>query len=111
MPEVRVSDSPVCDFCSSPEPRYLEDCETFEAWAMGHPSLPPALIGRSEGAWSACMPCHEMIQARKWAALQRRAVDALCRKWPEMPRSRVQKGVELIHGQFRAHKPVEGLNP
>ena len=110
MVEVRVSDAPVCDFCSDAEPRYIEDCETFETWMIG-PGLPPAFVGESQGGWSSCEPCHQLIAARKWHTLTRRATDAMVRKYPDMPRSRVQKGVEIIHGTFRAHKPVSAINP
>jgi len=104
--EVRVSPYPVCDFCSEVEPRYLEDCETFMALP-----LDPSWPARSRGAWASCVPCHTLILARKWKPLQQRAVDAMLRKYPKMPKSRVQHGVELIHAQFRNHRPVEDLNP
>lgn len=110
MVELRVGPGNVCDFCSDEEPHYIEDCETFEAWALG-PGLEALPIGISEGGWSSCVPCHEMIKARKWHTLQRRAVDAMVRKYPDMPKNRVQHGVEIIHGAFRAHKPVSSLNP
>lgn len=113
MVEVRVEEYPVCDFCSDIEPRYLEDCETFESylWGEGMDPNKPEYIGKSLGAWAACEVCHRLIDARKWATLKRRAVDAMCRKHPEMPRNRVEKGVDIIHGTFRAHKPVSDINP
>ena len=95
-----------CDFCSNEEARYLEDCETFTAVLIGY-----GVIGESTGAWMACPTCHAMIQARKWRHLQQRAVEAMVRKYPAAPKDRVQKGVEIIHGAFRAHRPVESLNP
>lgn len=106
MPEVRVSEAPVCDFCSSEEPRYLEDCEDFEAKPFD-----VTFKAMSRGAWAACATCHTMIQHRHWKLLKERAVAALLSKYPSLPKSRVQHGVELIHGQFRNHKPVEDLNP
>jgi hypothetical protein len=96
----------LCDFCSEAQPRYMEDCETFTAVLIG-----AGLIGQSTGAWAACPTCHAMVQGRKWRHLQQRAVAAMLRKYPTMPKNRVQHGVELIHGMFRAHKPVESLNP
>ena len=107
---MRVGPGVVCDFCSDEHPRYLEDCETFEMIAAS-PGLPTVRIGGSEGAWSACEACHQMIKARKWRHLQNRAVEAMMRKYPTMPKNRVQKGVEIIHGAFRGHKSVESLNP
>lgn len=111
--EVRVAQGAQCDFCSDEEPHYLEDCETFESflWGEGMDPNKPEYIGRSVGAWASCSACHQMVQARKWRALARRAVEAMQRKHPDIPKNRVQKGVELIHGTFRAHKPVSEINP
>jgi hypothetical protein len=104
MTEVRVAPDAVCDFCSSDEPRFLEDCETFEAqpFVANYKAY-------ATGAWAACVTCHDLILARQWHPLQKRAVEAFLRKYPNVPKSRVQRGVELIHGQFRAHKPVGDL--
>jgi len=111
--EVRVAQGAVCDFCSDEEPRYLEDCETFESylWGEGIDPNKPEYIGRSVGAWASCGPCHQLIAARKWRHLQNRAVEAMLRKHPDIPKNRVQKGVDIIHGTFRAHKSVDTLNP
>jgi len=108
--EVRVAPHPVCDFCSSAEPRYLEDCETFEVVGLNDAGG-MAYIGKSDNDWAACEVCHQLVQGKKWRQLERRAVDAIQRKYPTMPRNRVQHGVQLIHGAFRTHKRVEDLNP
>jgi len=111
--EVRVAEHPVCDFCSDLEPRYLEDCETYEAylWSPGMDPSKSEYIGHSEGAWAACEVCHQLVQARKWHQLERRAVEAMQRKHPDIPKNRIQKGVAIIHDTFRRHKRIEDINP
>jgi len=104
--EVRVSPFPCCDFCSDVEPRFLENCESFQATL-----LDGTVVGRSRGDWASCAMCHALVQARDWRALKRRAVDAMQRKYPNIPKKRLDYGVDLIHRQFRTHKPVEDLNP
>jgi hypothetical protein len=97
--EVRVSESPCCDFCSSTEPRYLEDARTFTAT-----EIEGVYYTRSEGAWAACVRCHRLIQARNWDRLERRAIQQLLRKHPGIPRDIVAAGVHTEHVRFRAHQ-------
>jgi hypothetical protein len=106
MVEARVAQGAVCDFCSDEEPHYLENCETFVATL-----LDGRTVGRSRGDWASCPTCHGMIATRKWHALKRRAVEAMVAKYPDKPKNRIEHGVDIIHAQFRAHKPVESLNP
>ena len=97
--EVRVSESPVCDFCSDPDPRYLEDARTFTAT-----EIEGELYTRSTGAWAACAVCHRFVQSRDWKALEKRAVNQLQRKHPSIPRETIAAGVHTEHVRFRAHQ-------
>jgi len=108
MPEVRhvdlsVSEFPVCDFCSDTEPRYLESAEDFDVYrAIDAQGVPE--VGTSTGSWAACETCHQLVRARKWHTLERRATDAIMRKHPDFPRSKVAEGVQTMHGLFREHR-------
>ena len=42
----------ICDFCSSPRPRWSYPCPDFEVQGYG-----------SEGAWAACEPCAVLVEA------------------------------------------------
>ena len=108
MPEVRhvdlsVSEFPVCDFCSSPDPLWLESCEDFDVYTAILVDN-TAEIGTSTGAWASCQVCHALVRERKWHTLERRAIDAICAKHPDFPRSRVAEGVQTMHGRFRQHR-------
>ena len=115
MAEVRVSDKPVCDFCSSPEPRWLFRCRNYVATDMlpNHGALPP---NESVGGWLACHKCAVYVQRNDWNGLARRVTadgginptvaasietlpvefisDGLKRVWREFARNRVGAAVE-----------------
>ena len=97
--EVRVALGDVCDFCSSLDPLFVEYASDFDMaleapWGNAH----------SEGGWSSCQACHDLVRARKWHALERRATDIMAAKHPDMPRSRIAAGVQQMHAQFRHHR-------
>ena len=96
---VRVALGDVCDFCSSEDPLYVEAASDFDT-----PLEDPDITGHSEGGWASCQPCHDLVQAHKWNALERRATDLLAAKHPDVARSRVAAGVKHMHGQFRQHR-------
>lgn len=102
--EMRVSESPVCDFCSSEEPRYQEPCADFETDRGSISTLGGPYVANSISAWASCEVCHQLIAQGKWHTLARRATDALCRKHPNAPRSYIAQGVEHMHNGFRQHR-------
>jgi len=106
MPEVemRVSESPVCDFCSSDEPRHDEPCADVETDRGNLPMFGGPYVANSIGAWASCETCHQLIAAGKWHTLERRATDAMCAKHPGFPRSRIAEGVQHMHATFRANR-------
>lgn len=101
--DLSIADYPVCDFCSSPEPRYIESAEDFDVYfaidAQGKPE-----IGTSTGGWSSCEPCHQLVRAQKWHTLERRAIDAIAAKHPEFSRTQVREGVRTMHAKFQQHR-------
>lgn len=101
--DLSIADYPVCDFCSSPEPRYVESAQDFDVYfAIDEQGKPE--VGVSRGGWASCAACHELVRARKWYALERRAIDAIAAKHPEFSRSRVQEGVRTMHAKFQQHR-------
>ena len=71
MPEVRMSDQDLCDFCSSPEPRWLFRCRNYEMRDLvPNPGLLPPQ--RSVGGWLACNKCAVFVQRADWNGLARR---------------------------------------
>jgi hypothetical protein len=87
-----------CDFCSSPDPPYLEEARPFTF------RLTSDLDGRSESDWASCARCHELITDRNWIDLEARAVARMRRLHPDVPRASVEAGVHAIHVRFRAHQ-------
>lgn len=96
--EVRVAEGAVCDFCSSEDPLFTEHAEDFDT------PITPNATGHSEGGWSSCQACHDLVQGHRWHALERRATDLLAAKHPDIPRSRIAAGVKHMHMQFRNHR-------
>lgn len=95
--EVRVAEGDVCDFCSSEDPLFVEHAEDFDTGLEREFTL-------SEGGWASCQACHDLVQGHHWHALERRAIDQLVAKHPDLPRSRVAAGVKHMHMQFRNHR-------
>lgn len=102
--EMRLSESPVCDFCSSDEPRHDEPCADFETDRGTLSLLGGPYVANSTGAWASCETCHQLITQNKWHTLARRAIDVYCRRHPGAPRSLIARGVEHMHGGFRQHR-------
>ena len=80
--EARISDEPICDFCSEPKPTRGFDVADFPM-DPGCAGVPPY---HSKGAWMACATCGSMIDGKHWDRLLMRAVDRLCPKYPQLPR-------------------------
>lgn len=102
MPEVRMSDEPICDFCSQPKPSVELKCPDFPMDGP-HPEagLPEY---RSRGAWMACSTCAHFIREGKWEELVQRATAALAPKYGSLlPKRIVREQVRKSHELFRAH--------
>lgn len=56
----------ICDFCSSPN-------VVSEYQAKDFPD--PTLCCMSEGSWSGCPECSDLIDNEEWSALTQRSVD------------------------------------
>lgn len=93
--------APKCDFCSSAEPRYLESAEDFEVT----PASAPEGRSVSTGDWSSCPECHVLVSEHKWAALERRAVEAMVPLYPDIPKNRIRAAIRYLHDKFRKHQP------
>lgn len=63
----------VCDFCYRPGPAWSFMARSF-TYALVLDDK--AAVGRSVGAWLACTPCRQLVDAGDWQGLARRAVDA-----------------------------------
>jgi hypothetical protein len=66
----------VCDFCSSPEPRWEHRCHDNESVMIAVGSadeLATTMGAGSLGSWAACDPCHDLIEAGSRDELARRA--------------------------------------
>lgn len=104
--DLSISEYPVCDFCSSPNPLWLESCEDFDVYTAIMTDN-TAEIGTSKGDWAACQVCHYLVRDQKWHTLERRAIDAIAARHPEFSRSKVREGVQTMHGRFREHRRPE----
>ena len=98
MVEVRVSEEPVCDFCSEPKYARRSHCADF---SMDHSAGFPEL--RSKGDWLACSVCGNLIDAENWIGLLQRAVDKLSVKYNTVPRRILADGVKRSHDLFKLH--------
>lgn len=97
MTELRASDEPICDFCSTPNPTRHFICRDFPMdKSPGMPEL------RSLGEWIACSACGALIDAGNWNGLLMRAVDRLSEKYAGMmPRRILTDTVKRSHDLFR----------
>src|SRR5215471_10485187 len=97
---VRINpDRDICDFCSDPNPIRVYAAADFMVEKTSH--LPQV----SEGAWSACRNCSDLINAEKWNELTHRAFEAILQRHhisiidqPKMFRSMLE-----LHARFRQH--------
>ena len=62
-----------CDFCSSPNPVFAIDVQTFETHLRG----PGGYHTGSVGGWAACMACFGLIHTGAWEDLITRAVRSI----------------------------------
>jgi len=102
--EMRLADYPVCDFCSSAEPRYDEPCRDMETDRGNIASLGGRYVAVSRGAWSSCEACHQLIASEKWHTLKRRALEASAARHPELPKSLLADGIEHMQLLFRRNR-------
>ena len=93
---------PICDFCSDHNPVRVYAAADFTF--QKESALPQV----SEGAWSACQACAEMIDAENWPALTERALAALYKKFPSRhERFLLRVVVEQLHDNFRRHRRAD----
>ena len=93
-----------CDFCSSPDPCWLYDCESFERRVGGGDGLIEVTV-RSNGAWLACEPCAELIEHNDSRGLAHRAVGLLRARYGELvSHNHIRASVARMHHHFLAHK-------
>ena len=103
MPEVRMSDKPVCDFCSSGDPRWEYPASDF-------PVDDHAPRVASVGAWLACAECAALIEQEQWPALAKRGLQtptARMLKRAGVNSDNVLKAVARIHQTFRHNRQGE----
>lgn len=97
MPEVRMSEQNICDFCSEPKWARRFQCTDFP---MDESPGFPRLVSKSD--WLACSTCASLIDAGNWNGLLLRAVDRFAQKYP-MPRRILTDRIKQLHDQFRGH--------
>lgn len=68
----------VCDFCSSPRPRWRFPTKSFVAMETRF------CIDESKGDWAACDLCKEMIDANNLEGLAERSIESLVFLHPEI---------------------------
>lgn len=95
MPELRMSDQPICDFCSEPKWARRFHCQDFIMDVT--PGFPRY---DSKGDWLACSVCGSLIDAENWDGLVQRAVDVFSEKY-NMPRRILADTVRRSHNLFR----------
>jgi hypothetical protein len=106
MVEVRVSETPVCDFCSDPNPVRVFQASDF---IMDKSTATLPALG-SRGGWTACEACGGFIDARNWERLRLRATDALSRKYQGIPgisRAMIKGIVDRAQKMFREHMRLD----
>lgn len=98
MPEIRISEHPICDFCSEPHWARRFHCEDF-TMDVADASMPEM---RSKGDWLACSVCASMIDHENWTGLLLRALEKHSGKY-QMPRRILADIIKRSHDLFRAH--------
>jgi hypothetical protein len=97
--EGRMTEEPICDFCSQPKPSVPFHCPDFTMDKT--PGLPEY---RSRGDWMACSTCGHMIREGKWEQLVARATAALAPKYGHLlPERILREQVRRSHDLFRQH--------
>lgn len=95
----------VCDFCSSPRPRYYYPCSSFEI-----ENVPGNLSMGMVEQWAACEVCRILIDHDAWAGLAARS--AACAPSTLIPE--VVAAIAELHQQFRKHRTgpaIDKLSP
>lgn len=94
----------VCDFCSTPEPRWAYRAQTYAA-KIGN------AVHHSIEGWAACDACADLIDAERWEDLRKYALS------PQTPLGRSIHGapsgsqaVAIVQAEFRKHR-VSGRVP
>lgn len=62
------SKSPICDFCSGPDPAFEYACTDFVPMQSFDP-VKGTTEWLSEGAWLACAACAPLVDAEDWPQL------------------------------------------
>jgi hypothetical protein len=97
--EIRPGIIPICDFCSSPGPKYIYPAITCTLEQVG-----PLTLASVEG-WAACSECSALIDAKDKEGLRHRAVATYIEKTfsfsiPEQVRQELEDIIKTVHGSF-----------
>jgi hypothetical protein len=98
--ECKISDVPVCDFCSSKEPAWEYSAEDF---LDGEDT---GVVQKSVGGWLACDACANRIEKKDWRGLAERGMDTPAAQLLEMVAGREEAIAEMMRFQakFRDHR-------
>lgn len=89
-----------CDFCSSSRVAWGYPAENFVVVSIGG-------LG-SDGGWAACGPCSELIEAKDWEALTRRAAEAAVKRSGGLLNfQEVSRTLRSLYAQFSEHRKGE----
>jgi hypothetical protein len=93
----------VCDFCSAPDPVVAYACRSFDATLPENATHEHRMIG----AWVACQPCRELIDAGDREGLVARSEKRWHEKHPGEDAETsdlVRPWIERLHDGFFAHR-------
>lgn len=99
----------ICDFCSSPDVRWIYPADSFDI-RMKHEPTGGLFEARSELAWTACDECSTLIEDNDWVKLTKRSADKFCLMTGNPPEHIIQattKFLAVVHREFRIHRRGE----
>lgn len=91
-------DDPLCDFCTSPhrlEP-LLWEYPAGEMLVVGS-----EYINASHDEWSACGPCHDLIEANRWESVAARSLTQCELQWGRIKHKTRQEVLRTIRENLR----------
>jgi hypothetical protein len=93
----------VCDFCSDPHPAWDYEAEDSLLMAVGARGGAPE-IHLSRGSWTACDPCHELIEADEWGDMLLRSAEGFTARHSDLGLSPAVVGqfIAQAHATFRS---------
>lgn len=101
----------VCDFCTSTDPRWLYEATDAVLGAIAAESAQE--IHMTHGAWSACDPCHDLIEADEWGALIQRSAEGWRASSEDLgvPLAVVAEMIAAAHATFRRSRTAAPAQP